>query len=914
MHANNADWGGEMLGSGSGRDWSARGWSERLAKSEKSKGDRIRALLDVARRNSVPRNSRISRPGVTTATNTRYATTAFPESWSTISAGRPAVEALLESIEDGEDRIMLAWPERPGNGFTLAALAMREARSSGRLASATVAVWPWRSGLTRAARSILVHPQDIANTARHAMNDHVAGAAWMNSDGLAHKDLCMLEMRLRDLLPENAPRRRLRGRPRIEVVVKNPTLLETTAVFPPSDAGYSPDAEQALRRVSQHTYLNETGASLTSARASIGNPKTTPFAVLGVPGERSPKRLGRYLNHLLLEERPIELIVVDLTRAARADLGEHWEKRLEILLETLDSLERKRPAIVAICDDPFTLKSSSRLIRSHNAKIKPKRTYPIEIGLYLADRGLLGASPNMPAQLPRVDFHADIKDASLVGLRNDLLDLLRKLREAGNLEGVRAAATALSFVRRIACLPLGLSEARTAASILFDADDDVDSGVRAMFLEGMALADLATIEASGADNGRARPIMQRIEQLVAEWQEETPVSAKLSELLSSQDKPQRIILSVPDRRIGEIVLGSDRALGWDCTVCDHHDLATVLDQSYYDQLIVTGPTSKALRTVLVSESTPSDVVLLGDASGAGLLAGELLPLTRLDGFAAVATRASALQAALKRGGLDEKLDLGEAEFRIFPVAGSTEIDLTREGDRYSGERISLHTSAHRIIYRPNSDVLVFSSGEARPFEKLPAREIERGDHILVLDESTRNRVRASLATSHKSLAELAKYHETVARLREQTPGLKDSDKARDILRRMRVIDPSLAVHEIHNVQRWLTADAAPVSAEGGRQPRAARDWPRFKLFMEANEVDEPLARMFWDVAILPTRSYRVQEGFQFNQRVVQFVLDPESAHGVKDNSAGLKQLWMSLQDAVDEVENIEILKEEPRHG
>lgn len=898
----------------SGRAWSAKGWSERLAKSEKSKGERIRSLLKGASRDSVPPDSGVSRPGVTTATVSRYANTAFPDSWSTISAGRPAIDALFESIEDSKDRIVLAWPEQPGNGFTLAALAMREARSSGRLASATVAVWPWRNGLTRASRSILVHPQDIADTAKHALNDHRSGAAWIADDGLAHTDLCMVELRLRDLLPENAPRRRLRGRPRIEVVVKSPTLLETTAVFPPSAAGYSPDPDQALRRVRQHTHLNETGASLTTARASIGNPKTTPFAILGLPGERSSKKLSRYLSHHLLVDRPVELIVVDLTRASKAELGENWEARLEILLETLDGLERKRPSIVAICDDAFTLKSASRVIRSSNVKAKPKRAYPVEIGLYLADQGLLSASQDLPAQLPSVAFHADIKDASLVGLRNELLGLLRKFKESGNLEGAKAAATALSFVRRIACLPLGLFEARNTARILFDADDDVDSRVRAMFLEGMALADLAAIEASGADNGRARPILQRIEQLVAEWQGETPVSAKLSEMLASENRPRRILLAVPDRRIAEIVLGSDRALGWDCTVCDHHDLATVLDQSYYDQLIVTGPTSKVLRTVLVSESTPSDVVLLGDASGAGLLAGELLPLTRLNGFAAVATRASALQAALKRGGLDEKLDLGEAEFRISPIASSREIDLTREGDRYAGERIALQTSSHRIIYRPNSDVLVFSSGEARPFEKLPAREIERGDHILVLDEATRNRVRASLATSHKSLAELAKYHETVARLRERTPGLKDSDKAREILRRMRVIDPSVADHEIHNVQRWLTADAAPASAEGGRQPRAARDWPRFKLFMEANEVDEPLARMFWDVAIVPTRSYRVQEGFQFNQRVVQFVLDPESAHGVKDNSAGLKKLWMSLQDAVDEVENIEILKEEPRRG
>jgi hypothetical protein len=92
--------------------WSAKGWSERLAKREKSKGERIRSLLDGARRNSIPTDGVVLRPGVTTATVSRYANTAFPDSWSTISAGRPAVEALFESIEDRKDRIVLAIPAR----------------------------------------------------------------------------------------------------------------------------------------------------------------------------------------------------------------------------------------------------------------------------------------------------------------------------------------------------------------------------------------------------------------------------------------------------------------------------------------------------------------------------------------------------------------------------------------------------------------------------------------------------------------------------------------------------------------------------------------------------------------------------------------------------------------------------------
>jgi len=45
---------------------------------------------------------------------------------------------------------------------------MRAARTSGRLAHATLAFWLWRNGATSAARAILVHPGDVAQAAARA--------------------------------------------------------------------------------------------------------------------------------------------------------------------------------------------------------------------------------------------------------------------------------------------------------------------------------------------------------------------------------------------------------------------------------------------------------------------------------------------------------------------------------------------------------------------------------------------------------------------------------------------------------------------------------------------------------------------------------------------------------------------------
>jgi len=840
------------------------------------------------------------------STATRYATTAKPDDWAPLSAGAPAVDSLVQSILDGKDRVLLGWPERPGNGFTLAALAMREARASGRLASATLGIWPWRPGLMRAGRSALVHPQDLADAARHALNDIEAGEAWTASD-LAHRSLAMIELRLKDLVLQNAPPRVVRGRQRVEILVRSPSLVETTAVFPPQKAGFVTDAEQVLKRVRNHTFLGDKGAGIPRARAEVGSPASTPFALLGLPPERLPSRLRKLLGFERITRHGLDAVVVDLTRQSRAELGDQWERTLAILLEALDSVPGRRPPLVAVCEDPFALRGAARAMRSHGAQLRPRRAPPVEVGIYLAEAGFLGRASALPERLQDVGFTADIKDASLVPIREKLVTLGRRLRDSGDGVGARGVSRALAFLRRVASLPVGLDEARSTADTLFDADDEVDAGVRAMFRPRMALGQLAEIGESSPEGAAAREAVTLIEAHIAGWGAETPVSAKLANLIARDGwNTPATLIAVPERRIADVLMASDRGVAWRCGIVDHSGLASALARGDLERVIVTGPSATAIRALLTSPATPAEVVLLGDASGSALLAGELGPLARLPGFAPVAARASAMQAALKRGGLDERLDAGESEFRILPIAQPRDIDLTREDGNYTGDKILLSTTTHRIAYRPSSDVLVFTSGEARPFEKVPAREVERGDQILVLDEEIRDRIRHALATSRTSLAQLADYHRHIARLREALPGWVP-DKARALLRRMRQIDPALPESEVHNIQRWLTADLATPAEDGARQPRAARDWPRFHLFMQANGVDEMLAQTYWRFAIVPTRSYRVQEGFQFNQRVVQFVLDPESFSAGQADGA-LRGLWLSLLDAVDDVENIELVK------
>jgi hypothetical protein len=111
---------------------------------------------------------------------------------------------------------------------------MREARTSGRLAYATIAFWPWRNGATWAARSILVHPGDVARAAARAADEMHRGAAWAQPD-LAHDSLCLLEMRLRDLTTTSRQANGEAAAARSNIIVQSPTLLETTSVFAPAE-------------------------------------------------------------------------------------------------------------------------------------------------------------------------------------------------------------------------------------------------------------------------------------------------------------------------------------------------------------------------------------------------------------------------------------------------------------------------------------------------------------------------------------------------------------------------------------------------------------------------------------------------------------------------------------------------------
>lgn len=895
---------------GENRDWQRRGQFESARQGAESRTKRVQTLLS-ARRNP-QEHEKLVRRGVTTPTVQHYSISADPTNWK--SPGQAAIvpHNMLASVEDGQDRLVLAWPYSPINGFAAAAMALREARSSGRLAHATFGFWPWRAGATFGARSLLLQPSDVHQAAARIATELRTAPTWA-SPRLAHESQCLLDLRLGDLKPPTS----LAALPR-SILVRSPTVLETTSVFPPVGTGapYRADPEQVLRRVRDYTHMGDKNAGLTDHVAAVGDPERAPFAIFGLPAESRVDRLARFLAVDRFAATGLDVVIVDATRNGRIELSDHWDARLAVLLQALEALPGRRPPVVVLVEDVFSMRKASKVFRAHNASQVPRRARAIETGAYLPDPSPFADAADLSAAHPEVAFEADIKDASLAPLREDLVALGRRLREAGHAKAAEGVSQALALLRRSASLPIGLDEARAASDVLYDGTDEVDASARTLFRPKMALAPLAAVAETAPEFGDvAKRLVVAVEAKLATWRDETPVSMKLAAVLQDTAwNNRRTLITIGDRRVMESFLGSDRAVTCDCAVVDHRALREEINGGSYERLIVLGPTPDSVRTLLSAVDCPDRVMLLGDAAGSALVVAEAAPIGQLVAFAPVAGRAKALAAALASGGANERLDLAEAEFRIAATLPEGEIDFTQAGERYRGDIIQVRTQrGHRLAYRPASDILLLSPSEVRPFEKAPARDLKKGDRLLVLNAEVREPIRRALAGSRQALSQLKLYHDHINRILAETPGGTLTDQARHVLASMKTVDPTTSAAELPNVVRWLTAGRAAEAPDGVKQPRAARDWRRFKIFMEAVGVAATLADMYWKMAVVPARSYRAQEGHFFNQRVVQFVLDPEGAAIGASAWTAMPRLWRSVLESVDEVTAVEMIKGE-RNG
>jgi hypothetical protein len=151
-----------------GQTWGNKGRVDALNRQRAEDQEKRRALLaNMAGRGSAAPNPTEAHPLAPTARGLAkphpnplgYGRTQAGAEAMVVADGMAVLEILRTSVQDRRDRVVLAWPGRPDNGFVAAALYLLKGWARGWHGHATLAVWPWRPGITWSARSISSNPQ-----------------------------------------------------------------------------------------------------------------------------------------------------------------------------------------------------------------------------------------------------------------------------------------------------------------------------------------------------------------------------------------------------------------------------------------------------------------------------------------------------------------------------------------------------------------------------------------------------------------------------------------------------------------------------------------------------------------------------------------------------------------------------------
>lgn len=889
----------------SGQAWTRKGRLDELNRQRSEADERRRALLAAMAKptGSAKASAAAAAPerlsGLTKPLNEalRYSRTTASDETLIVADGLPLLETMRGAIHDRVDRVVLAWPQRPDNGFVAVALYLLEGRARGWHGHATLALWPWRSASPWTSRSVLVEPAGIYQCARAAADDLLAGAAWTKA-AVNHDALNMVQLRLRDLVSPPATKSHSS-----EYTVRRPTLFELTSFFAPSAPGsrrlYGDEAPEPLKRVLAHTLLKKNGTSAAGILAGVSHPAKAPLAVLGLPLAKE-SIIKQYFGFERFSALGLDLVVADLTRTAITEMGENWPIALERLALALRSVGERRPGILVLAEDTFVFGKAEKVLRNVAQQTKSRGKPYIAEGLLLRYPGFLGIPrPKLVSPAP-IKFNADIKDGSLITLRKDVLKAAGEMVEAGAPEAAAALRSGLSFVRLIANLPVGYAEARRIIHVLHGTDDDSDQSIRQRFFRDAALSPLtrAIVEVAGFREVLSR-IYERMTNTVDAWDIESPISLKIRNMIEAGETiDQKTLFVLPDRNLVDIFLASDIALRCRWSVTNGREMLETARLAAASRMVVVRPTSNLLRTLITGDSIPPRVDILGDASGAALLAAELAPIAKLAAFAAYAGRASALMEAI--GKSTSNLQEDEQELELPLPVSSQDIDFTQSGEVYSGPVICLATErGHRMLYRPSSDVLRHTPDELRAFERVDAAMISRGDHVLVLAAPLMEALRQALARAPKTVETLRAYHRAVAERCATIAGSTRMDKARHIHALIKARDSTFEDSEVFNVSHWINVDETTIDTPGSR-PQAPRSKKRFDLFMDGLGIIKVLSDNYWDWGIRATRSYRMREGLLFNQRATQFILEPESLMA-KRTDRDMRGLWHAVMDNVDVV-------------
>ena len=621
---------------------------------------------------------------------------------------------------------------------------------------------------------------------------------------------------------------------------------------------------------------------------------------------RAGERLGINLSSII---RAPDLLVLDLTRAARNRLGWDWVRKASEMVACLREVH-PGTGILAIADDPWTYATARFEILGtrrpgRNSKPTPATGHVIysEVPEIIRPAGSGNTTFDGGGRIDVDGFFGDV-DQNIEALRR----LANSLADKGDAVGSTTARNLIATVRRTALLPGSLSElsrflereTSTAAA------DDLLAVYR-------VTADLATlndprslasqVDAEVGSLSSARDLMRTLEGGTPMT---TMLEVAIQPALRSSSKSMFVFRSdlvaefAADRltashpKLGEridsemILFGGERLLK---TVAD----LPPASHNQFKRMVVVAPTRTAILTTLTQPWLPEQVTILADADTLAFAARDA---ERLAGEIDIAPLAARLRAfAAKANMRVEEIGRHVVRFEMptddveFPNGSVIDLSGGGRGERNLVE-IELK-NGQRIIARRSTEIVLRDDGAATTsFVERAASLVKKGDEVCVIGHGFVERARTLVNIRATAAEEIRDYHQLVVERFAAIPEPTVISKLRSLVAAMGepAVPPETARY-------WIDLDREVDKPLHEVVPHAPQEEETFMRFTAALGITERMARTFWRWAVVAQRSHRVRYGNVFHDAFRGILTDPHAA-------------MASNRDRTDEIRTLRAMAEE----
>jgi hypothetical protein len=340
----------------------------------------------------------------------------------------------------------------------------------------------------------------------------------------------------------------------------------------------------------------------------------------------------------------------------------------------------------------------------------------------------------------------------------------------------------------------------------------------------------------------------------------------------------------------------------------------------WKRLIVVAPPHDAFAILLGRKWLPEEIIVLADREFVDRLGGTYAALAShpdLSGTGKIGSRLANAATAAKTEA--RARDVGvidlDLEASSSTLADETVIDLTAgEDDDDERDVVEFALESGRTMrVRPGGLVIRHDRfADINPFERATAREVTKGNTIVVPNQAFVREARAVLPVRILAQTRVEIYHAAVEAALPGLPGNSRAAKARHVIEQLRNAGARTVVEA--TVVDWLNAAEHQLLPPESRRPHAPLRSREFRAFMDVIHVPPALAETIWREGIEPLRTDRRRAGARMAQAFVSVLVDPHGGPGampaeVKDGIARLRRQAMEHLDGV-----LSVKRQEQREG